>query len=239
MQKHYKLLIFDADHTLLDYLADERAAFVALYDELSYPQTDELLAFSRYASESTWTEAGMYDVHDKNVQQNYHRVYREHVTGIFEKIFAKFGAPETKLSAQTAGEKFLQYLERKGALFSGARETLVALSKRYKICIATNGISPIQRGRLSELKPFVAELYISEEVGAIKPLPAYFQKICREQGVLPSECLMIGDSLSSDVAGAKAVGMDSCWYNPRSEKNSTPFTPNFEIKTLQELQTLL
>ncbi len=237
--KGYKLLIFDADHTLLDYLADERAAFVALYDELSYPQTEEILAFSRFASESTWTEAGMYDVHDKRVQETYHRVYREHVTGIFEKIFAKFGAPENKISPKAAGEKFLRYLERKGALLAGARETLAALSKNHKICIATNGISPIQRGRLSSLKDFAAQIYISEEVGAIKPLSVFFEKICREQGVLPSECLMIGDSLSSDVAGAKAAGMDSCWYNPRGERNTASVSPDYEIRTLTELQDLL
>lgn len=241
--KKYKLLIFDADHTLLDYLADERAAFDALYDELHMPKTDELFSFSRNASESTWIEAGMYDVHDENMQKRYHKVYREHVEGIFAKIFEKFGAPKSGVTAKEAGEKFLRYLEREGALLPFAEETLAALSKKlggnYEICIATNGIIPIQTGRLKRLSRYAHGIYISEAVGAIKPLPEFFEKIVTEMRVNPFDCLMIGDSLSSDVAGAKRSGMDSCWFNPKNAENDTPFLPDYEIKDLQELLKFL
>ena len=50
--KKYKYLIFDADHTLYDYIADELQAFRDLYAELGMPVTDELLAFSRHNSET-------------------------------------------------------------------------------------------------------------------------------------------------------------------------------------------
>ncbi|NLG26110.1 MAG: HAD hydrolase-like protein, partial [Clostridiales bacterium] len=33
-------------------------------------------------------------------------------------------------------------------------------------------------------------------------------------GVAPDRALMIGDSLTSDVAGAIAAGVPICWYNP-------------------------
>ncbi|MBQ8309163.1 MAG: HAD family hydrolase [Clostridia bacterium] len=241
--KQYKCLIFDADHTLLDYLADERAAFDALYDELHMQKTDELFSFSRNASESTWIEAGMYDVHDKTVQGKYHQVYRTHVEGIFAKIFEKFGAPKSGVTAKEAGEKFLRYLEREGALLPFAEETLAALSKKsggnYEICIATNGIIPIQTGRLKRLSRYAHGIYISEAVGAIKPLPEFFEKIVTEMRVNPFDCLMIGDSLSSDVAGAKRSGMDSCWFNPENAENDTPFLPDYEIKDLQELLKFL
>ncbi len=241
--KKYKCLIFDADHTLLDYLADERAAFETLYDELHIPKTDELLSFSRNASESTWIEAGMYDVHDRGVQKRYHQVYREHVEGIFIKIFDTFGAPTNGVTAKEAGEKFLRYLEREGTLLPFAEETLATLSKKsggnYEICIATNGIISIQTGRLKRLSRYAHGIFISEAVGAIKPLPKFFEKIATETGVKPFDCLMIGDSLFSDVAGAKAVGMDSCWFNPQNAENDTPFHPDYQIQDLRELQKFL
>ncbi|MBP3434589.1 MAG: HAD-IA family hydrolase [Clostridia bacterium] len=242
-KRKYDCLVFDADHTLLDYVADERAAFLALYERIGIPPTEELLALSRRASEDAWTEAGMYDVHDTRVQERYHAVYREHVREIFVRVFEKYPCPDPAVTPRLAGDMFLKNLENAGRAFAGAAETLAALSRKtggaYRVCIATNGLSAIQRGRLEPLKNYVEKTYISEEVGAIKPLPAFFARICAEQGVEPSRCLMIGDSLSSDVAGALAFGMDCCWYNPEKTANTTPFVPTYEISALGELSEIL
>jgi HAD superfamily hydrolase (TIGR01450 family) len=40
-----------------------------------------------------------------------------------------------------------------------------------------------------------------------KPQPVFFTELCRRLGVQPSKCILIGDNLESDVAGAKALGM--------------------------------
>jgi HAD superfamily hydrolase (TIGR01450 family) len=40
-----------------------------------------------------------------------------------------------------------------------------------------------------------------------KPQPVFFQNLCRRLNVQPADCLLIGDNLESDIAGAKAVGM--------------------------------
>ena len=40
-----------------------------------------------------------------------------------------------------------------------------------------------------------------------KPEPHFFQEICRRLGVVPARCVLIGDNLESDIAGAKALGM--------------------------------
>lgn len=237
-EQKYKYLIFDADHTLLNYFSDERAAFAALYKELGLERTEELMARSRRVSEETWTEAGMYDVHDPRIQENYHKLYRSHVTDVFRKIFAEFGY-SGEISPQTAGEKFLKYLESEGELFPYAEELLKKLSEKYAVCIATNGLSSIQGGRLKRLKKYVKRIYISEEVGAIKPLSVFFGRIVSDLGAEPGECLMIGDSLFSDVAGAKAAGMDACWFHARGETNDTPYTPDHEISALEELTEIL
>lgn len=241
-QRKYTCLIFDADHTLLNYLADERAAFEAVYAEIGVQTDEALLAFSRFASEDTWTAAGMYDVHDEAMQKRYHTVYRTHVTDIFRRVYAEFpsvfAAAARKTTAQAAGERFLKYLERESALLPYAKETLCALKKDYRLCIATNGIAPVQRGRLRALAGLVEKTFISEEVGAIKPQPAFFDKVCAEMGAERAECLMIGDSLSSDVAGAQAAGIDSCWISGGAE-NTTAHTPTYEVADLKALVKLL
>jgi HAD superfamily hydrolase (TIGR01450 family) len=42
-----------------------------------------------------------------------------------------------------------------------------------------------------------------------KPQPIFFQELCRKLGVEPSRCLLIGDNLEADIAGAKALGMET------------------------------
>ena len=242
-KRNYEYLVFDADHTLLNYLADERAAFSRLYEELGMERTEALLQESRLSSEETWTAAGLYDVHDPAVQRRYHAVYRSHVEDIFKRIFARFPCPKTDVTPLVAGQKFLKNLETGGNLIKGAEKTLAALSHKtggaHKICIATNGLSDIQRGRIKPLERYIDGTYISEEVGSIKPLPAYFERIFKGENTRAENCLMIGDSLSSDIAGARAVGMDCCWFNPARAENNTPFAPDYEISDLYELVSLL
>jgi 4-nitrophenyl phosphatase len=40
-----------------------------------------------------------------------------------------------------------------------------------------------------------------------KPQPAFFTELCRRLSTSPAQCVLIGDNLESDIAGAKAVGM--------------------------------
>ena len=238
--KNYKYLIFDADHTLLDYVADETGAFLELYAEIGMPITESLMKDSRRLSESKWTEAGLYNVYDEEIQREYHSIYRRHVAGIFEEIFRlhRFSG-----DAEKTGKSFLEKLSKQGKLFVGAEEVLQALSKkmggRYEIAIATNGLSFIQEGRLRNLKKYASHLFVSEGLGAIKPVPAYFEKLLEGLGANADECLMIGDSLHSDVAGANGAGMDSCWYNPKGVENDGYAQPTYEIHALRELLTLL
>jgi HAD superfamily hydrolase (TIGR01450 family) len=40
-----------------------------------------------------------------------------------------------------------------------------------------------------------------------KPERFFFEELCRRLGVAPSRCVLVGDNLESDIAGAKGVGM--------------------------------
>jgi putative hydrolase of the HAD superfamily len=55
-------------------------------------------------------------------------------------------------------------------------------------------------GRLS-VKSF------SDEIGRRKPHPEIFKRTLRALGVQPPEALHVGDSLASDIAGARSIGM--------------------------------
>ncbi len=238
--KQYAYIIFDVDHTLLDYTADEKAAFKRVYERIGLSVSEELLDISHFLSEKVWTKAGLYDVHSEEIQRRFHELYRSHVTGIFQELFLSYPC---QTSPQKAGTLFLESLEAGGSLLPHAEEILRYLSKneggRYEIIVATNGLSRMQRNRLQGLDRYINRAYISEEVNAIKPTKAFFDSIIIDLKVSPSRCLMVGDSLYSDIAGASYAGMDSCWLNPLRKENTSTLSPTYEIGGLDELRMIL
>ncbi len=76
-------------------------------------------------------------------------------------------------------------------------------------------------------------MIMSGDVPWRKPNPEFMYAASRELGVDPHECLVVGDSLRADIAGAKAAGIRSVWINregaPRPEDAAQP---DWEIGTL-------
>lgn len=58
-----------------------------------------------------------------------------------------------------------------------------------------------------KLDAFFEHKILSFECGVRKPASAIFELACTAFGVTPERCLMVGDSPSSDIAGAASVGM--------------------------------
>lgn len=52
------------------------------------------------------------------------------------------------------------------------------------------------------------------------------------------EFVMIGDSLTSDIFFAKALGIKSVWYNPKGKENTTDIIPDLEVQSLLELKNV-
>ncbi|MBQ8658019.1 MAG: HAD family hydrolase [Clostridia bacterium] len=238
--KKYQAVVFDADHTLLDYKADEISALKRLFLSLGLAVSGEALEWCHSLSERAWTEAGLYEVESERIQREYHALYKSHVTRIFEEFFEKY--PCT-VSPRRAGELFLEELCVGGNTLPFAEQTLASLSAKtggaYRVCVATNGLERIQLGRLEGLKRYCEEIFISERLGSIKPTAAFFEKMLGLTGVAPNKCLMVGDSLASDILGGRKAGMDTCWLNTRGQENKTGVRPTYEIKNLAELTRLL
>ena len=50
---------------------------------------------------------------------------------------------------------------------------------------------------------------------------------------------MIGDSLTSDMAGGISYGIDTCWYNPAGKELTNGTKVTYVIRELAELPELL
>jgi putative hydrolase of the HAD superfamily len=78
----------------------------------------------------------------------------------------------------------------------------------------------------------------SSEVGWRKPHPAIFERALEAIGVEPAATLFVGDTLATDVAGARALGMHTCqalWF--RADDDPDALEPEFRAFTQMDVLT--
>ncbi len=125
-----------------------------------------------------------------------------------------------------SGEPGPMYLWKEVAWVPGAREALEELTM-YRCCIASNAGISDTLAMVKALERVGADGYFdlfftSRDLGFEKPDPRFFEAICREAGVTPSECVMTGDDYRKDVCGAKDFGMRTVLYNPSKAPGPFP-----------------
>ena len=128
-----------------------------------------------------------------------------------------------------------------GDLYPGARAVLEALAARSSLALVTNGLSAVQRARVERLAlgPFFSAVVISGEVDTAKPGSRIFDLAFAALDWPEKETsLMIGDSLSSDIAGGAGYGIATCWYNPQGRAAPLDATVDHEIRSLDQLPQL-
>lgn len=92
----------------------------------------------------------------------------------------------------------------------------------------------------SAITPYFKEIFISEQLGTQKPEVAFYEKIGNLiPGFAKEQALMIGDSLTADIAGGNAAGIDTVWYNPNHKENTSPAVPTYEVDSYEALLALL
>jgi len=94
--------------------------------------------------------------------------------------------------------------------FAGVPPVLEALrAQGLRLGVLTNGSQDqqIEKLRRIGLIDAIDVICTAEELGVWKPDPRAFEEFTRRLGVLPSECLFVGDHPEQHVAGAIAAGM--------------------------------
>lgn len=228
MTMRYKWLLFDADGTLFDFDRAEASALCKTLEQFGVPFTPERLTTYQRINNQLWRalENGLITTGDLKVRR-------------FESFFEEL---QLDLSPHSFSLAYLEQLGTCSELIAGAVEILQALHTRYQLAIVTNGLKAVQRSRLarSPIRDYIAEMVVSEEVGASKPDQAIFDAAFERIGrPLKSEALMIGDSLTSDMEGGYRYGVDTCWYNPTNQSQSVDLKITYQIGNLAELANIL
>lgn len=224
----YDHLLFDADETLFDFRAAERAALLRTLEHFALPADEGTLARYSRLNQSLW---------DKLDRGEIERSFL--VRERFDLLLRSLGAAG---DGAELNEYFLRRLGECPQLLPGAEALCRALAPRFTLSIVTNGMSHAQRGRFdrSPLRSLIPHLFISEELGCQKPQRAFLDKVLAALSVTDRRrVLVIGDSLAADIRGARNAELDSVWYNPAGLPPDPDCPPTYTIFHLDQLTFLL
>jgi putative hydrolase of the HAD superfamily len=95
---------------------------------------------------------------------------------------------------------------------------------------STEGI--LERLKNLKLSQYLDIVVFSQEAGAEKPDPAPFKLALNRSGRSPSECIFVGDSLVTDIPGARNVGIEPILID---REGKHPDAPYGVIRNLKEI----
>ena len=224
----YSVLLADLDNTLLDFNACERIAISKLlsrYGEFS-EQTFE--NYSKF-NDSLW----------KRLEKG--EITRQQLIDMrFTEFFRQCGINADGGDAASLYEK---YLSGTVVWIRGAKSLLNRCKGKIRVYIISNGTARVQLPRIkrSGIDKTVDGYFISELVGCNKPDVRYFEKISAQiPGFNRESALILGDSLTADIAGGISFGVDTCLFDRMKEYRDTAgIRPDHVINRLSELYTIL
>ncbi|MBQ4643013.1 MAG: YjjG family noncanonical pyrimidine nucleotidase [Oscillospiraceae bacterium] len=150
-----------------------------------------------------------------------------------------FEALEIDLNGPEFETYFRKRLHESAIPMEGSYETLEYLSGKYRLFAASNGPheQQVERLRKAGMLGYFEEVFTSGKIGEEKPSPYFFEYCFEKVDILPSESIMLGDSLTSDMKGGVCFGMKTVWLNGKGEKTELPV--DYEIKSLAEVKNII
>ena len=221
-------LFLDLDDTILDFHKAERIALENTLRHFGVEPTAETVALYKQINHAHWQALERGELTRRQVNE-----------GRFAALFARLGK---EVDGGACAAFYLSQLALTHDYLPGAEEAVIALSKKHRLFIASNGNASVQAPRTenSGLNAYIEKAFVSESLGANKPSKEFFA-LCFAQipGFDPNKAIMVGDSLTSDIQGGINAGLRTCWVNPGRKENTGAIRPDYEIAALSELEALL
>ncbi len=222
MNDRYTWLLFDADGTLLDYKAAETYALKTAVESFGYRISSDVRERYHRINSGYWAMLEKGEISSKELRVRRFETLAEELNWTFD--------------AADFSTLYLRELGCSGFMIEGARDMLERLPSHMTSVIITNGIKDVQYGRLNDagIRDLFAEVIISEEAGEAKPSSVFFDYAFERMNFPEKDkMLVIGDSLTSDIAGGNGYGIDTCWFNPEGYKNTSEIKPTYEVRNWQ------
>lgn len=253
-------IIFDLDDTLVVDVAAAEAAFLAAC-ELAHSRygldSHALYQSVRFKARELWRGSDWYpycaaigissweglwarfEGDDPNLQalRAWAPTYR-HTTWLG--ALAEHGVDD-RLFADQLADAYQTERRARQWVHADAEPVLAELARLYRLALLTNGAPDLQREKIaaSGLESYFDVTIVSGELGVGKPDPRIFALTLERLGVGAEAAVMVGNSLKSDIAGAKQAGLKTIWLNRTGAPREDDIEPDAQISQLGELGKIL
>lgn len=223
-----KAVFIDVDDTLLDFDESAKMAMQLAAEEMGITLTENIWEIFVDINEVLW----------KDLEQG--KLTNAELFHVrWTKIFDAAGITADGPVFEAA---FLRGLSLCAPVIAGAEGLMYYLHEKYIVGVASNGPYEQQVNRLEKtgLLSYVDHMFVSRKIGHAKPSRAFFDACMEKLGdIHPGEVMMIGDSISADITGAKEYGMQTCWYNHKGLPAEHGNMSDHKVDSLLEIKEIL
>ncbi len=234
-KKQYTDLFIDFDDTLYDTHGNSVIALRELYELLrldSYFDTPDVF-YDEYwkANIDLWTRYSKGEItRDYLIVERFRRP-----------LSAGNGLDLTVEYCLKASDLFLDFCASKPGVVDGAHELMRYLKGRgYRMHMCSNGFHEVQYKKLRAcgMTDYFDTIILSEDAGANKPSPQFFDYALRQSKADKGTTIMIGDNFNTDIMGAQQAGLDTIYFN-RFPDYPAPQPVTYEVTSLSEIMDIL
>lgn len=225
-----KLILWDLDATLIDNSIAERNAIIKCFEFFDLgPCSNEFLDAYPAVNIKWWTYLETTSLKKEDI-----------IVGRFDEMLKRFGYDNS--IARDFNERYMIYLADEVTLLPEAMETVTSLKGKVIQAIASNGVERTQYKKLQKvgLDKIMDRVFISDVLGADKPKKEFFDAVLNKfKDLKKDEIMIVGDSLTTDMAGGNNAGIICCWYNPNHKERSGNLKIDYEISVLSKVPEVL
>ena len=221
----FRILLSDADGTLFDFHKGEHIAIRETF--AAFGISESLVGLYLEANEALWKKLERGQTTQEKLKVDRFR------------DFLRLANLEG--DAQALSDHYIHTLGQQRWPLPYAGVLARRVSERMPMWLVTNGISQIQRSRFGDclLTPYLSGMVISEEVGASKPDPAMlFEALRLAGGIDPADAVLLGDSVTADIAAANRAGIRSILFTNGKEPPQN-HGATWAVSTLEEACELI
>ena len=225
-----KTVFIDIDNTLLCFNKNATLAISKAFNKHGVGFKDEYMPEFFRINDGLW----------KRVEKQ--EITRQDIFEIrFKNVLTELGLNEHVHKAKDIEKDFRAELFVLAETVDGAKDLLAYLSRKYKIYAASNAIhdQQINRLKLAGLYEYFSGVFVSEEIGFNKPTKEFFNACFKKANATAENSVMIGDSLTADIIGAKNVGMKTVWYNHNKVCRPQEKLYDYYVASLIEIKNIL
>lgn len=215
-----KVVVFDLDNTLVDFMKMKRMAIEAAI--------------------SNMIDAGLH-ITEEQAQKYIDEIYNEQGME-YQKVFDDFLMKlSNKVDNKILAAGIVAYRRAREAALIPYPHVYSTLNRLVKMGIKLGIVSdaPVKEAwlRLAYLNfHHIFDAVVTfDETGQRKPHPAPFLKILEKLKAKPEESLMVGDWAERDIVGAESVGMKTAFARYGDTFNTQNHNANYELSSIAEI----